>query len=87
MDIRRGNHAEIWGFQPNNAGKRLGAPDAKKGNMKAIMYMANSKKGGMATARLSTLHHSAESHVGLAEAMVACFLVVAVISFTLVVLR
>jgi hypothetical protein len=55
--------------------------------MKAIMCMASSKKGGVQTARLSTLHHSAESHMGLAEAMVACFFVLAVISFTLVVLR
>jgi hypothetical protein len=55
--------------------------------MKNVVFMTEPKNGVVLSARLAGLHHSAESHIGLAEAMVAGFLVVAMVCFALVVAR
>jgi len=55
--------------------------------VKNVTFIAGPKNGAFVNTRLSTLHHSAESRVGFAEVVLACFVVVALLGFTLVIVR
>jgi hypothetical protein len=55
--------------------------------MKNVTFSVQPKNGAFVNARLSTLHHSAETRLGFPEAMFACLVVVAVVGFTLLMVR
>lgn len=55
--------------------------------MKNVSFTVGPKSGAFVSTRLSAMHHSAESRVGLVEAMFACLVVVALVGFALVIVR
>jgi hypothetical protein len=55
--------------------------------VKNVTFIAGPKNGAFVNTRLTTMHHSAEGRMGLAEAIVACFFVVALLGFALVIVR
>ena len=57
------------------------------GAVKHVTFTAGPKSGAFVNTRLSTMHHSAESRMGFAEAMFACLIVVALVGFALVIVR
>lgn len=59
---------------------------AKEG-VKNVTFTVGPKSGAFVNTRLSALHHSAETRVGLVEAMFACFVVAALVGFALVIVQ
>ena len=49
--------------------------------MKNISFTVNPKSGALVNTRLSALHHSAETRVGLVEVAFAFFVVAALVGF------
>jgi hypothetical protein len=67
--------------------KRTGTGHAGTEGVKNVTFTVEPKNGAFVNSRLSALHHSAEGRLGLMEAVVACFVVVALVGFTLVIVR
>jgi hypothetical protein len=55
--------------------------------MKNVSFTAGPKNGGFVNARMSAMHHSAESRLGLAEIVFAGFIVVALVGFALAIVH
>lgn len=51
--------------------------------MKNVSFTAGPKNGGFVNARMSTLHHSAEGRMGMAEIVFAGVIVIALVGFAL----
>ena len=56
-------------------------------NVKNVTYTTSGKSGEFVNARLSTMHHSAETRMGLAEALIACFIVAVLAGFAVLIVR
>jgi len=55
--------------------------------MKNVSFTAGPKNGGFVNTRMSTLHHSAESRLGFAEAIFAGAIVLALAGFAFAILH
>ena len=55
--------------------------------VKNVTFTVEPKSGAFVNTRLSALHHSAESRVGLIEAAFACVVVAALVGFALVLVQ
>ena len=53
--------------------------------VKNIAYTVEPKSGAFVNSRLSAMHHSAESRIGLVEVGLACFVVAVLVGFALVI--
>jgi hypothetical protein len=60
---------------------------APAGPMRNVLFTAGPKNGDFVNMRMSKLHHSAESRIGLAEVLFAGLIVVAVLGFALTIVR
>jgi hypothetical protein len=52
--------------------------------VKNVTFTVGPKNGAFVNARLGSLHHSAESRMGLLEGVIACVIVAALASFAFV---
>ena len=53
--------------------------------MKNISFTVEPKSGAFVNSRMSAMHHSAESRVGLIEVAIACLVVAALVGFAFVI--
>ena len=53
--------------------------------MKNISFTVEPKNGAFVNSRMSALHHSAESRIGLVEAGIACLIVAVLVCFAFVI--
>ena len=65
--------------------KPAGMGYAPKGGVKNIAYTVEPKSGAFVNSRLSAMHHSAETRVGLFEVGLACFVVAVLVGFAFVI--
>jgi hypothetical protein len=57
------------------------------GSMKNVTFIAGPKSGSFVNTRLSALHHSGESRLGVAETVFACLVVAALVGFAVLVVN
>ncbi|HEU5069493.1 MAG TPA: hypothetical protein VFV96_03660 [Verrucomicrobiae bacterium] len=55
--------------------------------MKNVTFIAGPKSGSFVNTRLSALHHSGESRLGVAETVFACLVVAALVGFAMLVVN
>ena len=55
--------------------------------MKNVTYTTSGKSGDFVNARLSSMHHSGETRLGLAEALIACFVVAVLAGFAFLIVH